>query len=93
MSSNKDQPAFPAEVSHSGGEMLDKNQTGMNTAIYKGLSKREYMATMAMQGLASTHSKMEQYSVNVGCVDVEEIAKESVALADALLAELEKTNP
>ncbi len=45
----------------------------------KGLTKREYFAAMAMQGTMTSG-----YSVNM-------IAEIAVKMADALLAELEKT--
>lgn len=45
----------------------------------KGLSKREYFAGLAMQGLMS--------NPDYGLID---IAKESIAIADRLLEQLEK---
>ena len=48
---------------------------------YYGISKRELFAAMAMQGMRADHSATGM---------PEEIAKESVRLADALLKELEK---
>ncbi len=44
-----------------------------------GLTKREYFAAMAMQGLASVEG------------NIEHMAHDAVKIADALLAELEKT--
>ena len=47
----------------------------------RGLTKREYFAAMAMQGLADTDSSTYQ--------GVERISKLSVALADSLIKALE----
>ena len=52
---------------------------------YHGFTKREYLAAMAMQGLQSS-SLVADWSV-------EDIAKESVSQADALIAELSKEAP
>lgn len=59
---------------------------------YKGLTKREYFAGLAMQGLLSQHTEL---AANGGSTEhfvgmQEDIAKEAVHLADALLLELEK---
>lgn len=64
--SNKKLPAFPPNA---GWEHSEAN----------GLSKREYFAAMAMQGLATNWSKSN-----------EEIARNAIEIADALLAELER---
>jgi hypothetical protein len=45
----------------------------------KGLTKREYFAGLAMQGMAMSDLKFE------------DMAHDAVKMADALLAELEKT--
>ena len=45
----------------------------------KGLTKREYFAGLAMQGMASSD------------LTYEDIAHDAVKMADALLAELDKT--
>ena len=73
---NSEHPAFPFNY-------IDESIGRMD---WPGISKREYFAAMAMQGIASSmtgHLKQEQ--------DTEKfIAKVSVKYADALLAELEK---
>jgi hypothetical protein len=45
----------------------------------KGLTKREYFAAMAMQGLVDRH------------INYEVVAEHAVRYSDALLAELERT--
>ena len=49
---------------------------------YKGLTKREYFAAMALQGLCAKTSYSRP--------DCDEVALEAVIIADALLKELEK---
>lgn len=51
-----------------------------------GLTKREYFAGLAMQGLVNHFV----YNYNV---DAEKLAAVAVKMADALIAELNKTNP
>ena len=48
-----------------------------------GLTKREYFAAMAMQGMASSWHNNDQ--------DRQEVAKRSVKLADALITALNQT--
>lgn len=73
---NRDQPAFPNHP---------------NPAADRGLSKREYFAGLAMQGILS--SKTALYTNNGGSTEKSAKAKAevAVALADALLAELERS--
>lgn len=51
----------------------------VNEAHQHGLTKREYFAGLAMQGMAMSDLKFE------------DMAHDAVKMADALLAELEKT--
>lgn len=61
---------------------LPKGSENVLTSV-TGLSKREYFAGLAMQGLSTTSNKKEARWD-------ETVAKAAVALADALLTELEK---
>ena len=74
---NADMPAMPLSLNP--GEFA---ADGMNV---DGLTKREYFAAMAMQGLIASWG---QHDVT----DFGEIASDAVLAADALLAELEKTS-
>ena len=78
---NGNLPATPPSVSNSDGVFEDSDSTGLGY----GLTKREAFAMAAMQGKCS---HPEFYN----CSDTwaEEIAKNSVKMADALLKELEK---
>jgi hypothetical protein len=79
MENNKDKSAFPINRAHLGIEL--------------GLSKREYIAAMAMQGLLANYQSqvdmLNQPSYNGTNFD-HVLAENSVAFADALLKELEK---
>lgn len=79
MIQNKNLPAFPVEISFNGKEKPQGIQTTDSSGWEAGLTKREYFAAMAMQGLATNWSKSNM-----------EIAANAVEIADALLAELEK---
>lgn len=71
---NNHKPAFPAVEG--------------NTAFYEpGLSKREYFAGLAMQGMLSNPQ------LNIETTSLEAIASDAVAHADALLTELSKPQP
>lgn len=76
---NGEQPAYPSKA---------KNESAM-IEKFRGLSKRELVAAMAMQGLLSIDD--ENYYVNNHALHTESVAKDAVAMADALLKEL--SNP
>lgn len=76
---NANEPAFPQE-----------REEGINTI---GLTKRDYFAAMAMQGLVANKSVYETAcfgsteSLSAGQI----IAPAALRIADALLAELERS--
>jgi hypothetical protein len=75
---NKNQPAFPVSE-----ETTDRIDAG--TTIYSGLTKREKIAAMALQGmLAKSHAidGMTEHEVN-------SITADAVMFADELLNKLE----
>lgn len=75
---NGDLPAMAASTSESICQM-----TGTLKAEFAGLSKREYFAALAMQGLLAKHGD-DDYQA-------EQIAGYAVAHADALLKALENS--
>lgn len=60
-------------------------------ADYFGLTKREYFAAMAMQGMLSRAGNTNFVGLPEGTTFGQAVAIESVAYADLLLAELERT--
>ena len=78
---NSNKPAFS-------GDAFISDITGHKESV--GLTKREYFAAFAMQGLLSSGSVMGILSGNNGMAVPNLIAEYSVQYADALLAELDK---
>ena len=77
---NSEQSAFPAK----GTTLIEEFGIVQQVDVYFcGLTKREYFAAMAMQGLLANSSNS---------IYPTEVAQDSLIYADALLAELEKTN-
>lgn len=82
MNPKNDEPAFPCTTGSDGGVM------------FRGVSKREYFAAMALQGLASNqesllanHDLLEHF----GTDGIDKLqANKAVRLADALLAALKE---
>lgn len=75
---NKDQPAFPLSK-----EMCEASE--VETYPY-GLTKREYFAAKAMQGIISTN---EMFPSMAAMIFEERAAKMAVRMADELLKALE----
>ena len=94
---NSDMPAMPCSAPDKGAReelLLALRDTGDFTvpeikdmankmSSHGGLTKREHFAAMAMQGYCAVFEGWGE--------SCEEVARCSVAMADALLAELEKT--
>ena len=74
---NGDMPAMPVD-------RCDADAIEAGIQVFSGLTKREMMAMVAMQGILSSLTAEEDLSTR-------ELARCSVADADALLAELERT--
>ena len=55
-----------------------------------GLTKREYFAGMAMQGILARLPKRDDGKSDLGVVEAERIAEESCAMADLLINALNK---
>ena len=56
----------------------------------KGLTKREYFAAMAMQGLLTRVPKRDGGETDLGIMECRRISDESVIMADALIEALNK---
>lgn len=57
--------------------------------VYFGLSKREHIAIIAMQGLLTRIPYRSGSEVHLGILESKRIASEAVYMADILLSELE----
>ena len=79
---NADQPIYP--ISENEKDRLDKYPD----VSFKGLTKREYCAAMAMQGLII--SQGEKNVVNDWGVHGQRISKNAAHIADELLKQLSK---
>lgn len=82
---NKDIPAFPVQVTHRDDGIIVGIQTGNTSGFEMGLTKREYFAAMAMQGLLA--NKKTDLSGLRGSYDT--VAKDAVMFADELLNHIE----
>ena len=80
---NSDAPAYPHSVTHYGTNTFGQSVERV-TETHSGLSKREYFAAMAMQGLLADSATE---------TSVEVTAAMAVHQADALLAALAKERP
>jgi methyl coenzyme M reductase beta subunit len=70
------------------GNDLMTDQNTDTTQLNCGLTKREYFAAMAMQGLLANNFMIDVINEHSN----EWIAQSSVSIADALIQELNKTN-
>jgi len=82
---NGDKPAYPlSDLPHPKDESIGK---------YDGLTKREYIAAMAMQGMLANHTMVERGLKGIAEGNLKSlpshISSMSVAMADSLLKELE----
>lgn len=76
---NKNRPAYPF-INTEDSEVAE---------VHYGLTKREYFAAKAMQGLLAGDFPEKSIHNNIGLPEIHLIACESVAYADALLKQLE----
>lgn len=77
---NKDKPAFPLHPGHNG----KYNE-------WEGISKREYFAVMAMQGLLANPYHIQTLMENEGITDKNRmLVMGSIDCADELLKQLEQ---
>lgn len=84
----KNQPAFPVEVSVDENGNLRGSQTSNFSGFEMGLTKREYFAAKAMQGLLSNSSWMKEYQGEKYLMQTDVIAKIAIQTADAILDKL-----
>ena len=85
---NADMPAMP--VVNSDGFSAHPLSGAVDQGTCSGLSKREYFAAMAMQGLTSSPLELGKLSHAANKSPKVYAVEQAVAYADALLKELEK---
>ena len=90
MSNNAQQAAFPKQK-----QILGSGEDYHEIPGADGLTKREYFAAMAMQGMVANPAIMEALTSSqlIKGNGAERVAEVSVQYADALLNELSKSNP
>ena len=82
---NADKPISP--IFSSDGFPIGATDTKQGELI--GLSKREYFAAMAMQGLLARTP--DRHETDLGILEAQRIAQEAVIMSHKLLAELDKS--
>lgn len=83
---NADKPINPF---YHKGSMQTENTIDKNRPHLLGLTKREYFAAMAMQGLLTRIPYIENWETDLGFLESKRIAVESIIMADELLKQLE----
>jgi len=84
MKMNNNRSAFP--LTHD--KFLSELGRGRGEYEFIGLTKREYFAAMAMQGICASPVG-DKYHVNGGWLHPETVAKNAISIADELLKQLE----
>lgn len=69
---------------------MSKTEPNQPAFTNDGLSKREYFASMAMQGLLTRVPKRLDGETDLGILESKRIAEESVIMADLLIKALNK---
>lgn len=92
--SNGDMPAMPIQATDKLIEMVStcESNSALDSYIstFGGLTKREHFAMAAMQGLTSSPLEAEKLSHAANKSLKVFVVEQAVAIADALLAELDK---
>ena len=83
------EPTYPVEVTNKKGEIRGV-QASQYSYFEMGLTKREYFAGLAMQGLLARNPNRQNGETDLGMLEANRIAEESVVMADFILKELEK---
>lgn len=85
---NKDQPINPTPVAGGDESVVSALDASNVKRFHQGLTKREYFAGLAMQGLLSVYDQNEQNPIVPNYDNVIFMAELSVKAADALLSAL-----
>ena len=88
---NAEMPIAPTWFTQNGDKShipLKQGQKNGYEYFSTGLSKREYFAAVAMQGLLTRVPKRHDNDTDLGVLESERIAEEAVIMADKILAAL-----
>lgn len=85
---NNNKPAYPVEVSIDENGNLRGAYTSGLSGYEMGLTKREYFAAKAMQGLLSNPEWMKEYKGEKYLMRRDTIADTAIKTADSLLLKL-----
>lgn len=81
----------PIHVKNGENMIHSFNSTDYSQGNFEGLTKREYFAGLAMQGILSSQTEMRSNGFSLTKEEIKYICEESVLLADGILAQLETT--
>jgi|GEM_PF-881408 len=84
----QNKPAFPVEVSIDENGNVRGSQTSNFSGYEMGLTKREYFASKAMQGLLSNPEWMKEYKGEKYLMQSDIVADIAIKTADNILAKL-----
>ena len=84
----QNKPAFPVEVSIDENGNVRGSQTSIFSGYEMGLTKREYFASKAMQGLLSNPEWMKEYKGEKYLMQSDIVADIAIKTADNILAKL-----
>ena len=85
-------PAFPVEVSMDENGKVRGSQTSNFSGYEMGLTKREYFASKAMQGLLSNPEWMKEYKGEKYLMESDIVANIAIETADNILLKLSSEN-
>jgi hypothetical protein len=85
-------PAFPVEVSMDENGKVRGSQTSNFSGYEMGLTKREYFASKAMQGLLSNPEWMKEYKGEKYLMQSDILANIAIETADNILLKLSSEN-
>lgn len=78
---NKNTSAFPIAL---------QNGLSNDCHVDAGITKREYFAAMAMQGILANHWCRNDFRDKINGLESNVVASQAIEFADAILKELEK---
>jgi len=68
-----------------GKDLINPTYSQSGVELNKGLTKREYFAAMAMQGLLTRVPNRPNNETDLGVIELKRISEESTIMADALI--------